>query len=120
MNEQTKEQLDALIADAVKNALAENTLAEKEKSLRQRPAEVDDEAPLGIWDNTKLIVNTATQPITKSLIVINRGLTKLDVWSASAFANSITEQDLEDLEIAEDICDRVHKIHARRFRKRYR
>ena len=84
----TKEQLNALIANEVKKALDE-----KEKPLKQRPAEVDDEAPLGIWDNTKLIVNTATQPITKSLIVINRGLTKLDVWSASAFANSITEQD---------------------------
>ena len=112
----TQEQLDALIADAVSKALAGQK--QEQSQLRQKP-EVDDEEPLGIWDNFKLITNTATQPITKALIVTNRGLTKLDIWSASAFANSITEQDLEDLEIAEDICDRVHRIHARRFRKRY-
>ena len=87
MNEQitmTKEQLNALIADAVKDALA-----------NQQQTEIQEVKPKGVWESGKEFIAEITQttkfavrPVKKTFQILDRGVSKIDIWTAEAFADS--------------------------------
>lgn len=94
MNEQitmTKEQLNALIADAVKDALA-----------NQQQTEIQEVKPKGVWESGKEFIAEITQttkfavrPVKKTFQILDRGVSKIDIWTAEAFADSTQDFDIE-------------------------
>lgn len=99
MNEQitlTQEQLNALIADAVKNALA------NQQEQTQTETQVQEAKPKGIWESGKEFVAEITQttkfavrPVKKTFQILDRGVSKIDMWTAEAFADSTQDFDIE-------------------------
>lgn len=97
MNEQitlTQEQLNTLIADAVKNALA--------NQQTQTETQVQEAKPKGIWESGKEFVAEITQttkfavrPVKKTFQILDRGVSKIDMWTAEAFADSTQDFDIE-------------------------
>ena len=104
MNEQitlTQEQLNALIADAVKNALA-NQQEQTQQEQTQTETQVQEVKPKGIWESGKEFVAEITQttkfavrPVKKTFQILDRGVSKIDMWTAEAFADSTQDFDLE-------------------------
>lgn len=89
----TKEQLNALIADAVKNALA---------NQQQTQTEIQEAKPKGIWESGKEFIAEITQttkfavrPVKKTFQILDRGVSKIDIWTAEAFADSTEDFDIE-------------------------
>ena len=80
----------------------ENLQQQLDNSGFQTETQVQEVKPKGIWESGKEFVAEITQttkfavrPVKKTFQILDRGVSKIDMWTAEAFADSTQDFDIE-------------------------